>query len=125
MCTREKTKEYAQKNPDKIRANKKKYRHKEYNKHKTKVTPEQRLLWAYKLTPEQYKKLTKDGCEVCGSFEQLCVDHDHSCCPWRITCGQCIRGILCSFCNRAEGLLKSDPNRVRSLAAYLERYLTP
>ncbi|SDT83772.1 endonuclease domain-containing protein [Gordonia westfalica] len=55
----------------------------------------------------------------------LHIDHDHSCCPprskqWR-TCGQCVRGFLCGSCNRGLGLLKDDPNVLRSAIEYLGR----
>lgn len=75
----------------------------------------------YGLTPEQYLKLIANGCEVCGSHERLCVDHDHSCCPAQVTCGKCVRGVLCVDCNIAEGRLKSRPELARSLAKYMEK----
>ena len=61
------------------------------------------------------------GCEVCGSTNDLCIDHDHSCCPGQKTCGKCIRGILCNDCNIAEGRLKSDKELVKALLRYLEK----
>jgi hypothetical protein len=33
------------------------------------------------------------------------VDHDHSCCPGRQTCGKCVRGLICRQCNTAFGVL--------------------
>jgi hypothetical protein len=77
------------------------------------------LLRTYGLTPEAYADLTKDGCAVCGSTDNLRVDHDHSCCPGKKTCGNCIRGALCNNCNAAEGYLNSNPERVASLLAYV------
>jgi hypothetical protein len=74
----------------------------------------------YGLTMEQYYELIKDGCEVCGTHEKLCIDHDHSCCPARTkTCGNCIRGVLCDRHNRAEGMLKGNPDEAIALAAYM------
>jgi hypothetical protein len=43
-------------------------------------------------------------CGICGQEERstgrrLAVDHDRKCCPAEKSCGQCIRGLLCSSCN--------------------------
>ena len=65
----------------------------------------------YGLTKEDRDELFKDGCEVCGSFDRLCVDHNHS-------TGE-VRGCLCSRCNTALGML--DDSRTKLLSA--ERYL--
>jgi hypothetical protein len=73
----------------------------------------------YGLSVEQYEELAKDGCNVCGSKEDLCVDHDHSCCPGRNSCGFCIRGILCGRHNKAEGLLRGDPEDAEALMIYM------
>jgi hypothetical protein len=75
----------------------------------------------YGINPEQYQKMIADGCEVCGSFDSLCVDHDHSCCPTNFTCGKCVRGILCRRCNMLEGFLGNDIELARSLIGYLKR----
>lgn len=49
------------------------------------------------------------------------VDHDHACCPGKRACGKCIRGILCHPCNLALGNVEDSIERLRGLAAYLER----
>jgi hypothetical protein len=49
------------------------------------------------------------------------VDHDHTCCPGQKSCGKCVRGLLCSPCNSAIGLLGDEPERVLRAGAYLER----
>jgi hypothetical protein len=37
----------------------------------------------------------------------ICVDHDHACCPDSMkSCGKCVRGLLCSGCNRALGIVE-------------------
>lgn len=76
----------------------------------------------YGLTMEQYNGLIKNGCEVCGTHDKLCIDHDHACCPARTkTCGKCVRGVLCDRHNRAEGMLNSNPNEAIALAMYMMR----
>lgn len=60
-------------------------------------------LWKrFKLRPDDYHKLLERGCEICGTMENLCIDHDHSCCPSQNTCGKCIRGVLCKNHNMGE-----------------------
>ncbi len=58
-------------------------------------------------------------CEVCDGPPNgrggLCIDHDH-------TTGR-IRGLLCSNCNTAIGLLNEDSFVIARLTAYLERYV--
>jgi hypothetical protein len=75
----------------------------------------------YNITEDQYKNMMARGCEVCGSVENLCIDHDHRCCPGKSSCGKCVRGTLCRSCNQADGFLKSNPEFARKLAIYLER----
>ena len=50
----------------------------------------------------------------------LHVDHRHSCCPGKRSCGQCIRGLICGPCNHAIGNLRDNPTFARALASYLE-----
>lgn len=77
------------------------------------------VLRYFNLDPTEYEQMISNGCDVCGSFEELCVDHNHDCCPGRFSCGSCVRGVLCQGCNKAEGYLNSDPDRTLALAAYL------
>jgi hypothetical protein len=84
--------------------------------------PENRSqLRRHKLTPEQFAALGS-VCAVCGSDDRLSVDHDHSCCPGKHSCGKCVRGLLCGNCNSAEGYLQGDPDRAEKLAQYIERH---
>lgn len=51
----------------------------------------------------------------------LTVDHDHACCPGDRSCGRCVRGFLCVYCNSAAGMLGDDAVRAQMLADYLQR----
>jgi hypothetical protein len=61
--------------------------------------------------------LAQDGrCAICGGVPNRVdgwhVDHDHA--------TGAIRGVLCSRCNHAIGLMEEDPQRLRAAAGYLE-----
>jgi len=43
-----------------------------------------------------------------GSIRRLAVDHDRKCCAGQKSCGKCIRGLLCQYCNTALGLFRED-----------------
>lgn len=121
-CCREKSKLYRKANPERVKTSVKQWR----NEH-----PEDQKAWLRKarlkrfgLSEEDYLKLLTDQngkCAVCkeaetevyseGKIKMLAVDHCHK--------TNRIRGLLCSACNKAEGLLKSDVQRVLSLAEYL------
>lgn len=78
------------------------------------------------LTPEQYIDLSNaqnNVCKICNNSEskRLSVDHNHSCCNGQFSCGRCIRGLICSRCNRTLGLLKDDVNILNKMIEYLSR----
>jgi len=87
----------------------------------------------YGITWDEYQKilLNQNGvCAVCGNTEtryikgklcRLSVDHDHSCCSGYKSCGKCIRGLLCSKCNTALGLLEDDPKVISTLHEYVNK----
>lgn len=74
--------------------------------------------------------LDKQGgvCAICGREETahhsllLKIDHDRTCCSGSRSCGRCVRGLLCSNCNRAIGLFGDDAAAIRAAAAYLENF---
>jgi len=96
---------------------------------------ERRLKNKYKMTVEQWNTLAENGCNVCGAEvgsateRNLHVDHDHACCPGQMSCGKCIRGVVCNKCNTAigryeKGTLRNDyPNRDK-IIQYLDNYNT-
>lgn len=71
----------------------------------------------YNISAEEYYQMLEDqadGCSLCGRTEQeegkhLAVDHDHSCCPGKKSCGMCVRGLLCVSCNRQLGQYENNP----------------
>jgi hypothetical protein len=80
--------------------------------------------WSYRkkygISLEDYNELYKYQNGLCAVCQQppepdkpLHVDHDH-------TTGV-VRGLLCSNCNKALGLLKDDSTTVRNALDYLER----
>lgn len=71
---------------------------------------------------DRYRELLANGCRGCGIMDDLVVDHDHDCCPGPYGCSRCVRGCLCSPCNKALGMLRDDPVRIRALLSYLEAW---
>jgi len=87
----------------------------------------QSLKRKYGITLDDYEKTLAGqggGCAVCRKTEaingrRLAVDHDHGCCPGRITCGRCVRGLLCSSCNLHLGAIGDNLDHVEAMATYL------
>jgi hypothetical protein len=79
------------------------------------------LMRYHGITVEQFDALyAKQGnvCAICGSAtEKPHVDHCHE--------TDIIRGILCSPCNTAIGLLGDDPDRMRRAAEYVSQTFPP
>ncbi|MCO4698461.1 hypothetical protein LRR80_04540 [Streptomyces sp. RO-S4] len=79
-------------------------------------------LGHYSVTKEFIEALLllQEGrCAVCraaGSGRRaLDIDHDHGCCPGRRSCGECVRGLVCSSCNfHALGWYEALPPELRS-----------
>lgn len=72
---------------------------------------------------------SQDG--VCGACRTAdwgakgpSIDHDHSCCPGNNSCGKCVRGILCGFCNLGLGLAKESSDNLNSMIEYLQKWQT-
>lgn len=88
------------------------------------------LVRTYALTSDAYKAMLAaqgDGCAICGKSPQengrrLAVDHDHSCCPGKKSCGKCVRGLLCTACNHGIGRMEDDLDRMQSAIDYIRSH---
>lgn len=87
--------------------------------------------YRYGITLEDYEALLKAQlfrCAVCHeAFDdnnRACVDHDHECCPGRIGCGRCNRGLICDRCNKALGLFEDKVELLHAAVEYLVRLET-
>lgn len=86
-----------------------------------------RVEKAYSVTTGLYAAILEAqnaGCGWCGrkprkGGRRLAVDHDHACCPGPVSCGKCVRGLLCWTCNKFLQHLGDDPELVCQGAAYL------
>ena len=79
------------------------------------------------ITVEQWIEMSKaqnDVCMICKKEDpnkRLSVDHDHSCCPGAYSCGKCIRGLLCSYCNKTLGMAKDNVQLLQDMIDYLQK----
>lgn len=70
------------------------------------------------------------GCAICDITEsrkgnvivRFSIDHDRSCCPGDHSCGQCVRGLLCTHCNVGIGHLRDDVSLLESAISYLKEH---
>jgi hypothetical protein len=68
----------------------------------------------YNITVERLQELLAAGCyapscKTTGSgVNGLVIDHDHNCCAGGRSCGNCVRGALCSRHNKYLGFLEAD-----------------
>jgi len=117
LCSRRHSKEYKRKTKEKQKEYRKKYNTKESGVAKNR---EYFLKTRYGITIEQFETffdLQDRKCALCRSEtsdgKNFVVDHCHK-------TGK-IRGILCSFCNRALGMFKDDTEILKKAIEYLEK----
>jgi hypothetical protein len=86
------------------------------------------LLNKYGISLERYEVMldAQDGvCALCytlpGEGDVLNVDHDHACCPGAVTCGKCVRKLLCTNCNQGLGRFNDDPELMERAAEYVRQ----
>jgi hypothetical protein len=99
-------------------------------------------LYNHSMTLEQYTALRLEQSDRCGAckeplrFEEpraVTVDHDPRCCPYKtlstgrakgpVSCGKCVRALLCGPCNRAVGFLERYPQRLHMWIEYVRRVM--
>jgi len=78
------------------------------------------------ITKDEYLQMLRrqnQQCAIsgCKNFPSH-VDHDHSCCSGKRSCGKCVRGVLCARHNTAMGGFSDDPVELRNAAWYIEEY---
>lgn len=81
-------------------------------------------LCRYHLPVEQYEVMKARGCAICHRpFDERVrpnVDHDHACCPEQNkSCGKCVRGLLCSACNRGLAAFRDSAMTLSAAITYL------
>lgn len=109
-CHADYMKSYWENNPDKRKVN-------------IETSSKPKANWKrHKITEDKYNELFDlyDGkCHSCKENDATSVDHDHSCCSGQRSCGQCVRGLLCHYCNTALGLMKDSKSKIMLLAEYI------
>lgn len=91
-------------------------------------TREIELFSRYKITMDEFNIMAKNGCQICGDKPErrnLAIDHDHNCCSTEITCGKCVRGVVCHRCNVSigvyeRGLMRKDNPLLDKIIKYVE-----
>jgi hypothetical protein len=80
---------------------------------------------SYKINIKDYENLLKEQsnkCAICNTefneqskkYKQINIDHDHNTLK--------VRGILCSPCNRALGLLKDNVEAIENMINYIKKH---
>jgi hypothetical protein len=73
------------------------------------------LRWKYGITLAQFEQMQheqNDKCKICHRDDrELFVDHCHA--------SGIVRGLLCTQCNTAAGLIADSPETAQSMADYL------
>lgn len=82
-------------------------------------------LIAHNISLDFYTQLIEkyqDKCWICKEKKAVAIDHDHLCCPGSTSCGNCVRGVLCSQCNSMIGLGQDKPSILIAASEYLISY---
>ena len=101
--------------PEKARERRRRNGSKTYERNRVKYSA-QRSGWRDEYTEADYAadvEAAEGRCAICREVpdSSLCIDHDHA-------TGK-VRGLLCTGCNLALGLMRDDPATLRRAVAYL------
>ena len=111
---------------DECRLASNKYRREKRQSDIDKLGYDPRRFKRHNITKNTYDNLLNKHngkCWICKKSNALHIDHDHSCCSGAWSCGKCIRGVLCSNCNTAIGLLKDSQELLEEAKKYLNMHL--
>ena len=102
---------------------------------KPRNTPEARravLMSLHHVDPDTWDTLIDEQDGVCAICKRepdtgrwgpaFVVDHDHSCCPGKFSCGKCVRGLLCNRCNPMLAMAQDSSTVLESAVEYLRSY---
>jgi hypothetical protein len=140
-CTNQDNLARAKANPEKTTARSKAWKH--ANPERARQTaldwyhrnPEKarqgRMLSRFKIDWDAMWETQKGLCACCGKpmlregreKASAVVDHDHTCCPGKKSCGRCVRGLIHWSCNVLLGHANNDPQILRLGAEYIERQM--
>lgn len=74
----------------------------------------------YSISEDAYAAILESQggyCAICrranGKTKRLAVDHDHSCCRGSVSCGRCVRALVCGPCNSAMAHFRDDTDALR------------
>jgi hypothetical protein len=94
------------------------------------MTPDARrnthLKNRYNITMADQTRMLEDqdGCAICHTWSYgkraWAIDHDHSCCSGRSSCGACVRGVLCTQCNTMIAMAHDDTDTLLRAVDYLQ-----
>lgn len=86
-----------------------------------------RLQRDFGITADEYDEMLYHQGGVCAICKEsqpvnLCIDHDHSCCPGRTSCGFCVRGLVCTRCNVTLGMSRDRIDVLQNAIEYLQTH---
>lgn len=91
------------------------------------------LKRTYNISEDEYNEVLESQggtCFICGPItgrngtaKKLSVDHDHKCCNGSRSCGECVRAILCTNCNRyILGHVRDDVDALKRAIQVIEEH---